>query len=126
MITDEPTTLLAERQALMRANTAGRVYEKAVDRESAHEILGRRAEQLAAAEAREEEREAREREATRSSRSSSRGTRSGSGGARSTRSSSRTTPLERQGGRVASGVLNTIARELMRGILGTPTRRRRR
>ncbi|HYD73861.1 MAG TPA: helicase HerA-like domain-containing protein [Candidatus Binatia bacterium] len=116
--------LLAERQALMRANTAGRVYEKAVDRESAHEILGRRAAQLAEAEAREEEREAREREASRSSRAPR-----GTGGAtrsRSTRSSSRTTPLERQGGRVASGVLNTIARELMRGILGTPTRRRRR
>jgi DNA helicase HerA-like ATPase len=117
--------LLAERQSLMRANTAGRVYEKAVDRESAHEILGRRAAQLADAEAREEEREAREREAARSSRSSPRssGTRSG-GATRSTRSTSRTTPLERQGGRVASGVFNTIAREIMRGILGTPRRRR--
>jgi DNA helicase HerA-like ATPase len=117
--------LLAERRSLMRANTAGRVYEKAVDRESAHEILGRRAAQLADAEAREEEREAREREAARSSRSSPRssGTRSG-GATRSTRSTSRTTPLERQGGRVASGVFNTIAREIMRGILGTPRRRR--
>lgn len=119
--------LLAERQAIMRANAAGRVYEKAVDRESAHEILGRRAAQLAEAEAREEEREAREKEAARSSRSAPRsnGTRSSGGASRSTRSSSRTTPLERQGGRVASGVMNTIVRELMRGILGTPSRRRR-
>jgi len=39
--------LLTERQTLMRANTAGRVYEKAIDRESAHEILGRRAAQIA-------------------------------------------------------------------------------
>jgi uncharacterized protein len=120
--------LLAERQALMRANTAGRVYEKAVDRESAHEILGRRAAQLADAEAREEEREAREKEAARGSRTSPRSgsARSSGGATRSTRSSSRTTPIERQGGRVASGMMNTIVREIMRGILGTPTRRRRR
>jgi hypothetical protein len=99
----------------MRANTAGCFYEKAVDRESAHEILGRRAAQLADAEAREEEREERERQAARAGRAP-RGT-GGTTRARSTRSSSRTTPLERQGGRVASGVMN---------ILGTPTRRRRR
>ena len=119
--------LLAERQALMRANAAGRAYEKAVDRESAHEILGRRAAQAAEAAAREEEREAREKEAARASRSTSRsgGSRSSSG-SRSTRSTTRTTPLERQGGRVATGMVNTIVRELMRGILGTPTRRRRR
>ncbi|MGE0740027.1 MAG: helicase HerA-like domain-containing protein [Hyphomonadaceae bacterium] len=112
--------LLAERQALMRANAAGRAYEKAVDRESAHEILSRRAEQAAAAAAREEAREAREKDAARASRSRS----SGGAKAKSTRSSSRTTPLERQSGRVASGVMNTIVRELMRGILGTPRRRR--
>jgi uncharacterized protein len=110
--------LLAERQAIMRANVSGRAYEKAIDRESAHEILGERASRLAEAEAREEERAARTGRAPRNAGGSTR--------TRSTRSSSRTTPLERQGGRVASGVFNTIARELMRGILGTPTRRRRR
>lgn len=123
--------LLTERQAIMRANTAGRVYEKAIDRESAHEILGKRAEQLAAAEAREEEQAARQKEQAREAKS----TRSNGGGAgtrttstrsRSTSGGSRTTAVERQTGRVASGVFNTIARELMRGILGTPTRRRRR
>ncbi|PZO50313.1 MAG: ATP-binding protein [Alphaproteobacteria bacterium] len=114
--------LLAERQTLMRANTAGRVYEKAIDRESAHEILGRRADQLARAEAKEEERAAREKEAARGTRSRSGGTRSG--GAAPRRTSTRTTAIERQGGRVASGVFNTIVRELMRGILGTPRRRR--
>jgi DNA helicase HerA-like ATPase len=87
--------LLAERQALMRANTAGRAYEKAIDRESAHEILSERATQAA--------------EATSAPRRT--------GG-------SRTTAVERQTGRVASGVFNTIVRELMRGILGTPRRRR--
>jgi hypothetical protein len=113
--------LPAQREALMKANTTGRVYEKAVDRVSAHEILGKRAAQLAEAEEREDERKAREKEAARSSRSRSTG---GTTRSRS-RSSSRTTPLERQGGRVASGVFNTIVRELMRGILGTPSRRRR-
>lgn len=117
--------LPAERATIMKANTAGRAYEKAVDRISAHEILGKRASQLAEAEAKEEERAAREKEAAKASRSRS----TTSGGTTRSRSrssgSSRTTPLERQGGRVASGVFNTIVRELMRGILGTPSRRRR-
>ena len=114
--------LPAERAAVMKANTAGRAYEKAVDRVSAHEILSKRASQLAEAEAREEERAAREKEAARNTRSRAGGS---TARTRSSRSSSRTTPLERQGGRVASGVFNTIVRELMRGILGTPSRRRR-
>jgi hypothetical protein len=116
--------LPAQREALMKANTAGRVYEKAVDRVSAHEILGKRAAQLADAEAKEEERAARDKEAAKPSRSRSTGSVPRSRSTRST-GSSRTTPLERQGGRVASGVFNTIVRELMRGILGTPSRRRR-
>jgi DNA helicase HerA-like ATPase len=110
--------LLAERQALMRANANGRAYEKAIDRESAHEILSRRATLAAQAEAREEERAAREKEAARPSRG-----RASSSGGRTTRGS-RTTAIERQGGRVATGAVNTIIRELMRGILGTPRRRR--
>jgi uncharacterized protein len=116
--------LLAERQTLMRANTAGRAYEKAIDRESAHEILSARATQAAEAVAREEEREAREKEAARGSRSS--GTRSSGRTTSAPRRTggSRTTAVERQTGRVASGVFNTIVRELMRGILGTPRRRR--
>jgi hypothetical protein len=105
----------------MRANTNGRAYEKALDRESAHEILGRRADRLAAAEAREEERAAREKEAARTSRSRSSSTRSP---APRRTGGSRTTAVERQTGRVASGAMNTIIRELMRGILGTPRRRR--
>jgi uncharacterized protein len=119
------TILLAERQALMRANANGRVYEKAVDRESAHEILGERAAKAAEAVARDEAQEARDKEAARNSRSSG----SRSGGSRSSGTTrrtggSRTTAVERQTGRVASGVFNTIVRELMRGILGTPRRRR--
>jgi len=114
--------LLAERQALMRANSSGRAYEKAIDRESAHEILGRRAQQAADAAARAEAQKDREKEASRGSRGS--GSRSRSSGTRGRSSGSRTTAVERQTGRVASGVMNTIVRELMRGILGTPRRRR--
>lgn len=114
--------LPAQREALMKANAAGQAYTKTVDRVSAYEILSKRASQLAETEAREEERAAREKEAASRARAPAGGTPR----ARSTRSSSsRTTPLERQGGRVASGVFNTIVRELMRGILGTPSRRRR-
>ncbi len=115
--------LLTERQAIMRANTAGRFYEKAIDRESAHEILSKRAEQLAREEEREEERAAKDKEASKRTRST--GSRSSGGTTRSRSSGSRTTAIERQGGRVASGMMNTLVREIMRGILGTPTRRRR-
>ncbi|WP_395646869.1 helicase HerA-like domain-containing protein [Terricaulis sp.] len=117
----------AQRDAIIAANKAGQAYTKAVDRQSAHEILSGRAEASAAAAAAEEEREAREKEAARAAKSAPRasGGRSSGGGTRAApRSSSRTTPAERVGGRVATGVFNTIARELMRGILGTPRRRR--
>ena len=91
--------LPAQREALMKANAAGQAYTKTVDRVSAYEILSKRASQLAETEAREEERAAREKEAASRARAPAGGTPC----ARSTRSSSsRTTPLERQGGRVAS------------------------
>jgi DNA helicase HerA-like ATPase len=107
--------LLAARQALMQASPFARKYEKPLDRESAYEILGKRAERAA----REEEREA-AREA-KAAKKSGRKT-----PAKKTSSRSRTSAAERVGGRVASNVFNTIARELMRGILGTPKRRTRR
>jgi DNA helicase HerA-like ATPase len=101
--------LLAERQRMMKASGFARKYEHTVDRDSAYEILAKRAERA-------------EREAARQTPSAGRSSR-----AKTTRSptrSSRTTPAERVTGRVASGVFNTIAREIMRGILGTPRRRR--
>jgi uncharacterized protein len=100
---------LAERQRIMKACAMGAKYQRAVDRESAYEILAKRAERAA-------------KEAERATKQNARNNRAAPG----RRSSSRTTAVERQTGRVASGVFNTIARELMRGILGTPTRRRRR
>ena len=100
-----------ERERLMKSCAFGRKYDKPLDRESAYELLAKRAERAA----KQEEREAKRKEREKSG-----------GRAKSTRSrSSRTTALERQSGRVASNVFNTIVRELMRGILGTPSRRRR-
>ncbi len=105
--------LLATREAMIAKSGLCKKYEKTIDRESAHEVLTRRLEQTTREEEREAERAAKARPPARGS-----GTRR-SGGAR-------TTPVERQTGRVATGVFSTIVRELMRGILGTPSRRRRR
>ncbi|MEQ1709713.1 MAG: helicase HerA-like domain-containing protein [Terricaulis sp.] len=108
--------LLATRQAMIAKSGLRKKYEKTVDRESAHEILTKRLEQATREEEREAEREAQENVRTQPRASGN--TRRAGG--------SRTTAVERQTGRVASGVFNTIVRELMRGILGTPSRRRRR
>jgi hypothetical protein len=103
------------RKALMAQSGLGKRYDKAVDRESAYEIL----EERAAAAAKQAEKDA-----ARAEREAQKGApRGGRSAAR--RSSARTTPVERVTGRVANGVFSTIARELMRGIFGTPRRRRR-
>ncbi len=116
---------LAARQAIIGDCDLGAVYKEPVDRHSAYETFAART-----AETEAEEEAANPPPKTRSRakaapspppappRSTGTTRRPSSGG-------SRTTAVERQTGRVASGVLNTIARELMRGILGTPTRRRR-
>lgn len=112
--------LPAARDQIIAASALRKKYEKAIDRESASEILNARMARAAAEEEREADRAAREKaQRAPAPRSSGGTTRRSSGGAR-------TTAVERQTGRVASGVFNTIVRELMRGILGTPSRRRRR
>ena len=114
-----------QRRRLITESGYSAKYDEALDRESAHEILTRRAAQVEAETARAEqqaaqqkEREARDKERAREERSRSTGTRSSGGGR------SRTTALERQGGRVASNVFSTIAREIVRGIFGNTRRRR--
>jgi DNA helicase HerA-like ATPase len=109
--------LLATRQDMISKSALRKAYEKEIDRESAFEILSKRAQASAEAAEREAGRVAREKEAAKGARSRATTTRTST-------SRARTTPLERQGGRVASNVLSTIAREFMRGILGTPRRRR--
>ncbi len=101
---------IATRQAMIAKSGVRKKYEKTIDRESAHEILTRRLELTQREEEREAERQAKEKGRAPAPRRS--------GG-------SRTTAVERQTGRVATGVFSTIVRELMRGILGTPSRRRR-
>jgi uncharacterized protein len=123
-----------QRRGLITASGFSAKYDTALDRESAHEILNRRAEaaaqdaeraEKAAADAKEQERLAKERakEEERRARENNRASSSRSGGSRSG-GGSRTSAIERQGGRVASGLVNTIAREIMRGIFGTTRRRR--
>jgi DNA helicase HerA-like ATPase len=88
-----------ERETTVDGSPLARKYAKAVDRESAYEILAKRAQKAAKAEAKMQQRAAKA------------GTRR--------RSSART--AERDG-----GLFHMIARELIRGIFGTPRRRRRR
>ena len=118
--------LLATRQQMIAASDLGPAYAKEIDRESAHEILGARAQAAAAEEQRQADAEAQAKAEAKAARAP----RSTGGAARAPAAprapSTRSTPLERQTGRVASGVLNTVARELMRGILGTGAPRRRR
>ena len=117
--------LLATRQQMIAASDLGAAYAKEIDRESAHEILSGRAQAAAAEEQRQADAEAQAKADAKAARAP-RSTGGGRAPAAPRQSSSRTTPLERQTGRVASGVLNTVARELMRGILGTGAPRRRR
>jgi DNA helicase HerA-like ATPase len=100
---------LDARERLRAQSDLRRKYETAVDRNSAYEILAKRTEQAERAEQKAAEREARQ-----------------TGRAKApTRSRARTSAAERVGGRVASNVFSAIAREIVRGVLGTPRRRRR-
>jgi DNA helicase HerA-like ATPase len=119
--------LLERRKQIIAACALRSKYEQTQDRESAHEILTDRSERDAKAAADAEARAEREKQRAAEDKARSRAPArsSASTGARARATTSRSNPVERVGGKVASGVLNTIARELMRGILGTPRRRSR-
>ena len=113
----------AERAAVIASDPVGSRYDQLVDRESAEELLGARAEQAAkraAREAEEEEAEKRrqkeEKERNRKSRSSGR------------RRSTRMTPTERVVNSATRTITGKIGREIgnmiMRGILGGMSGRR--
>lgn len=108
--------LPGERAALLQQSPFTGKYDKPVDRESAYEVLNRRTQAAAEAAARAEANAARDK-----GRSQDEPRRS------EPRAASRPSAVERTvtkvGGRVASNVLNTVARELMRGIFGTRRRR---
>jgi DNA helicase HerA-like ATPase len=113
---------LAARQAIIGDCDLGAVYKEPVDRHSAYESFTAR---TAEAEAEEEAPAPKRRSRAKAAPPPAPPAPPRSTGTTRRSSGSRTTAVERQTGRVASGVLNTIARELMRGILGTPSRRRR-
>ncbi|MBI1251179.1 MAG: DUF853 family protein [Alphaproteobacteria bacterium] len=121
--------LLAARQEIVAQGRFEKTYRQAIDRVSAYEVLSKRAGDAAAAAAEEKEREARDKERAAQEkereRERSRGSSAPQTRRRSSSSSSAAKTAERVGGRVASNVLSTIGRELVRGIFGTPRRRRR-
>lgn len=97
----------AERGDIVRRSPLGKRYDKPVDRESAYEILQERAERLTKQEAREEKEAARERPAKRSSRGDSLTDVAGKKLVRTLFSAS-------------------VISAVVRGVLGTPSRSRRR
>ena len=118
------TLLLATRQQMIADCDLGPAYKQEIDRESAFEILSKRAEAATAA-ANAEAAQAAEAKAAAKAARAPRGTPSAPAPRAPARApAQRVTPVERVGTRVATGVVNTLARELMRGILGTPRRRR--
>ena len=108
----------AERQAVIAASPVRGVYDATVNRESAHELLVRRAEQTAATEAEAKAAEAREK-AARAPASRS----SGRASPAPRRRSNRQTPMEALTKSVLRQAGSTITREILRGVLGGLRRR---
>jgi DNA helicase HerA-like ATPase len=101
-----------ERQTVMsRSPVAGR-YDQPVDRESAYEVLRQRAERVAADDAAAAQEAARAREEAAAT----------GGGARSS-GRQRQTPLEAMVTSAARSIGSQIGRQLLRGVLGSLTRR---
>ncbi|HHH39327.1 MAG TPA: DUF853 family protein [Sedimenticola sp.] len=96
----------AQREALLGASLVAGVYEKAEDRESAYEILARRAEEQARAQEAEAVEKARQKEQARIRRSGGRGRQ-------------RQTPMEAFLKSAARAVGSQIGRQLIRGVLGS-------
>jgi uncharacterized protein len=100
-----------ERQTVMSRSPAAGRYDQAVDRESAHEVLKQRAERAAAEAAAAQEAERARAEEARTGVSASRGGRQRQG------------PLEAMITSAARSIGSQIGRQLLRGVLGSLTRR---
>ncbi len=109
----------AERQATLAASPVRGLYDTPVNRESAHELLTRRAEQTAATQAEAKAAEAREAAARRAPAP----TRSRERAAPAPRRSNRQTPMEALTKSVLRQAGSTITREVLRGVLGSLRRR---
>ncbi|MFN3232499.1 MAG: helicase HerA-like domain-containing protein [Alphaproteobacteria bacterium] len=109
----------AERTAVIGRSPVSGIYDEAVDRESAHEVLMARAEELAKRQEEAEAREAAEKERAKAERARSRTTsRPRSSGRRSNRQSIG----EAFGKSVARSIGSSLGRRLIRGILGSLSR----
>jgi len=100
-----------ERAAVRQHSPVGTRYDQAVDRESAHEILARRAETAAAEATAAQEKAAEKKERSSGSRKASNRQSYGEAAAKSVIRS------------ISSTLGRTLGRELLRGILGTISRR---
>jgi hypothetical protein len=119
--------LLATRQQMIATCDLGPAYAQTIDRESAYEILSARAKAAADADAANEAQAAAEKAATKAAKQP----RASAPPRASTRASRpppapKPSPVVVQAEKVGGTLLNTVARELMRGILGTGSPRRRR
>jgi len=102
----------AERDAILANSPVGGLYDTVIDRESAFEILQKRARDKQLADQRAQQEAAQQAEAQARERAST------------PRRSTRQTPTEAAVTSFARTVANTLGRELVRGILGGLTRRR--
>jgi uncharacterized protein len=100
----------AEREATMAGSPVGGLYDTVIDRESAYEILQRRARDKQLADERSSFEAERQAETARVDRERAR--------ADAPRRSTRQTPVEAAVNSFARSVANTLGREIMRGILG--------
>ena len=102
----------AERAAIIADSPVGGLYDTAIDRESAFEVLQKRARDKQLADERAEHEAERQDAAERAAR------------AREPRRSTRQSPTEAAMTSFARTVANTLGREIVRGLLGGLTRRR--
>src|SRR5262249_26619797 len=114
--------LLATRQQMIAACDLGPAYAQTIDRESAYEILGARAKAAADADAAAEAQAAADKAAAKAAKQS----RAPAPRAARPPPAPKPSPVVVQAEKVGGTLLNTVARELMRGILGTGSPRRRR
>jgi DNA helicase HerA-like ATPase len=119
--------LLATRQAMIAACDLCAAYAETIDRESAFEILSGRAKTAADAEAASSAKAAADKAAAKAAKQKPQSSKAPAPAA-STRTPARArpSPAAAEAERIGGTLLNTVARELMRGILGTGSPRRRR
>ncbi|MFT3728063.1 MAG: DUF853 family protein [Terricaulis sp.] len=117
--------LLATRQQMIAACDLGAAYAQTIDRESAFEILSARTKAAADAEAAADAQAAADKAAAKAAKQP-RASAPTAARAPKPPPPPKPSPVVIQAERVGGTLLNTVARELMRGILGTGSPRRRR